>query len=80
MPKYHRRIFNNPIILLGMGMFSLALMGIAAAMNFLPERKVISFATISENLVKLGEVEGSNKALEQATTLVNAINDISSNS
>jgi hypothetical protein len=69
--------FNNPIILLGMFNFAAALMGVALAMNFLPEKKVISFATISENLVKLGEVEGSNKALEQATTLVNAINDIS---
>lgn len=68
--------FVNPIVLLGMAAFSFAIMGIATAMGFLPEKKVITFATISENLVKLGKVEGSNKAIEQSTTLIKAINDV----
>lgn len=68
--------FNNPIILLGMVNFAAALMGIVLAMTLLPEKKVVSFATISENLVKLGKVEGSNKAIEQATTLIRTINDV----
>jgi hypothetical protein len=67
--------FNNPIILLGMYNFSAALMGIVLAMTLLPEKKVISFATISENLVKLGSIEGTNKTMEQASALVKTINE-----
>ena len=67
--------FNNPIILLGMYNFAAALMGIVLAMTLLPEKKVVSFATISENLVKLGTVGGTNKTIEQASELVKTINE-----
>jgi len=67
--------FNNPIILLGMVNFAAALMGIVVAMTLLPEKKVVSFATISENFVKLGSVGATNKTIEQASELVKTINE-----
>jgi len=72
-------IFTNPIVMVGLLVFSTALAGIVSTLNKLDKDKSFNFAAITKNIAELNvkTTTGPNNAIKQTGELITAINSFS---
>jgi hypothetical protein len=72
-------IFINPIVMVGLLVFAVALAGIVSTLNKLDKDKSFNFATITKSIAELNvkTTTGPNNAMKQTGELITAINSFS---